>query len=95
VVDTPDVVWHTTTGSSAVTVAPEPEPEPFVVEVEVEAEAEAAVVDVAGAGAGAGGLVVVGRFGWVDPVVEAGPDDPHAAKRSAPETTAPAQPTVR
>jgi hypothetical protein len=36
VVETPEVVWHTTTGSEAVTMGPEPAP--LVVEVEEEGD---------------------------------------------------------
>jgi hypothetical protein len=89
VVETPEVVWQTTTGRVAVTIVPEPEP--FVAEVELEVEPDAAVVGVAGADV----LDVVPCFGWFDPVDEAGPDDPHAAKRNTTDTTAPARPNVR
>ena len=80
-VGAPEVVWHTTTGNMAVTIGPEPAPDALVVEV------DAAVV-------GATGTDVlddaVPCFGWVDPVVAAGPDDPHAANSSAPTTAIPA-----
>ena len=81
-VDAPEVVWHTTTGSVAVTIGPEP----LVVEVEVEVAATVVVV------AGADVLEVADCLGWVDPFVEAGPDDPQAANNKANAEPAPATP---
>ena len=84
VVVAPDVVWHTTTGSEAVTIGPEPAP--AVVGVE---DVDDDVV------VGADVLDVVDCFGWVVPDVESGPDDPQAARSSAPATTTPARPRPR
>ena len=86
-VETPEVVWHTTTGSEAVTIGPEPAPLE-VEEVGVEVDG-GTVVD------GARVIDVVVRFGWVVPDVETGPDEPHAARSSAPAAAPPAKPRPR
>jgi hypothetical protein len=86
VVVTPDVVWHTTNGSVAVTIGPE-----LVVgvfddtDVVDDSDAESLVVEV---------VVVALSCGWVAVVAddEPGPDEPHAASNSALPTRTPANP---
>ncbi len=73
---------HTITGRDAVTVGP-----PVVVEV---ADDVVVVVDER-----ADVPVVVECFGWVAPVDERGPDDPHAASASTSVAPAPASPNQR
>ena len=66
-----------------------PAPAPAEVDPVVEVGGEDEVVDTAAV------LDVVEFFGWVVPEVEPVPDEPHAAKSSAPARTPPAKPRQR